>query len=263
MTELATIERPAAEPARTLPAIQHGTAVTPMEMLNTALERGADPDVLGKLMALQERWEANQGRKAFNAAIAAAKAEIVPVVRNSTGHNEKRYADFAAYAKMLDPILPKHGLTYRFRTTQANLITVTCILSHIDGYAEENSLSAAPDNTGNKNSIQAIGSAQQYLMRYTLIAALGLSSTKDDDGVAAGKTIDAAAAITPEQAKTLEVLVKETGTDLGKMLTVCGCDALADIHPADFPRVLQMLQTKKRMQAQEKAAAKTDFPGDA
>ena len=107
--------------------------VTPMEMLNTALTRGADVAVLERLMGLQERYEANQARKAFDAAIADAKGEIGPIMRNATGHNDKRYADFAAIARTVDPILTKYGLTYRFRTEQADKIHVTCILSHKDG----------------------------------------------------------------------------------------------------------------------------------
>jgi hypothetical protein len=35
---------------------------TPMQILAMAVQRGVDPDTLGKMMALQERWEANQAR---------------------------------------------------------------------------------------------------------------------------------------------------------------------------------------------------------
>jgi hypothetical protein len=67
-------------------------------------------------MALGERWDNTQARKAFDMAIAAAKAEIPVVVKNATGHNSKRYADFAAIARAVDPVISKHGLSYRFRT---------------------------------------------------------------------------------------------------------------------------------------------------
>ena len=40
-------------------------AVTPMQMLQIAVEQGADLDRLEKLMDMQERWEANEARKAF------------------------------------------------------------------------------------------------------------------------------------------------------------------------------------------------------
>jgi hypothetical protein len=173
-------------------AMQSTQPVTPMEMLNTALTRGADVTVLEKLMGLQERWEANQARKAFDAAIAAAKGEIGPIVRNATGHNEKRYADFAAIARTVDPVLTKHGLTYRFRTEQTDRINVTCILSHKDGHSETTTLAGPPDGSGSKNAIQAIGSTLTYLQRYSLVQMLGLASSNDDDGRAANPPADAA-----------------------------------------------------------------------
>jgi len=173
-------------------AMQSAQPVTPMEMLNTALTRGADVTVLEKLMGLHERWEANQARKAFDAAIAAAKGEIGPIVRNATGHNEKRYADFAAIARTVDPVLTKHGLTYRFRTEQTDRINVTCILSHKGGHSETTTLSGPPDTSGGKNAIQSIGSTLTYLQRYSLVQMLGLAASNDDDGRAANPPADAA-----------------------------------------------------------------------
>jgi len=114
--------------------------ITPMDMLNRAVESGAGLDMVEKLMSLQERWETGQARKAFDRAIAAAKAKITPIQRNAKGHNDKRYADFSAIAKVVDPILSEHGLSYRFRTAQGDRISVTCILSHEDGHSEETTL---------------------------------------------------------------------------------------------------------------------------
>jgi hypothetical protein len=156
-------------------------AMTPMDMVQQAVTSGANIDVLEKLLALQERWEANQGRKDFDEAIAAAKADIKPVARNKTGHNGKRYADFAAYAREVDPILAAHGLSYRFRTEQDDRIKVTCVLSHRGGHSETNTLAGPADSSGSKNAIQAIGSTLTYLQRYTLTQALGLAASDDDD----------------------------------------------------------------------------------
>lgn len=166
--------------------------MTPMEMLDRAVLNGASIETLEKLMALQERWEKNNARRAFDAAMASARAELPIIIKNrevdfttSKGRTNYVYEDLASIAKAVDPILAKHGLAYRFRTTQeGGAVTVVCILSHRDGYSEENSLSAARDDSGNKNSIQGVGSTVTYLQRYTLKAGLGLSATKDDDAAA-------------------------------------------------------------------------------
>lgn len=172
-------------------------AMTPMAMLATAVANGAGLEMIERLMTLQERWQANQARLAFNAALAAARAEIPPIVKNRRVHfkgkdgkadTDYRHEDLAGIAEVVDPILGRHGLSYRFRTDAQvdRPVVVTCVLSHRDGHSEENSLVGPRDVSGNKNALQQIASAVTYLSRYTLKAALGLSVAEvDDDGQAA------------------------------------------------------------------------------
>jgi hypothetical protein len=192
---------------------QQALAITPMDMLNRAVSSGADLDMIEKLMNLQERWGATNARKAFEQALAAAKGEIPVVIRNATGHNEKKYADFAAIAKTIDPILGRHGLSYRFKTVQTEkAITVTCVLfGH--GHSEETALTAGADTSGNKNAIQAIGSTLTYLQRYSLVQMLGLAAAKDDDGNAttAEAYTPPEGSITPQQVDNLIDLLEVKG----------------------------------------------------
>ncbi len=215
--------------------------LTPMEMLNSAVSNGASIEVLEKLMGLQERWEANQARKAFDNAIAAAKAELGPVEKNRTGHNSKRYADFAAIAKTVDPIISEHGLSYRFRTSQDERIHVTCVLTHREGHSEETTLAGPPDGSGNKNAIQAIGSTLTYLQRYSLMQALGLAASEDDDGVAGG----AGEKITDDQRSELSDLADEVGADKAKFCKYLKVASLADIPAAQFERAKSALEAKR------------------
>lgn len=169
--------------------------VTPASMISLALQNGIDLQRLDKLMELHERWEANQARKAFEAAMALAKAEIRPIVKNrkvdftsAKGRTNYDYEDFAAVADGVDSILARHGLNYRHRPKQdGKSLTIICKMAHRDGHFEETELTAFNDETGNKNSIQAIGSTATFLQRYTVKLALGLAATKDDDGRAGGR----------------------------------------------------------------------------
>jgi hypothetical protein len=182
--------------AEILPLVR--SALTPMDMLDRAITSGAGIEVLTKLMDLQERWDKNQARKAFDDALSAAKIEIPIIIKNrQVGFDAKapgksstnyRHEDLAEIARTVDPILGKYGLSYRFRTTSLpnEPVTVTCIVSHRLGHSEENVLCAGRDETGNKNSIQALGSTLTYLQRYALKAALGLAASNDDDGMASG-----------------------------------------------------------------------------
>lgn len=198
-------------------------APSPLEMLDRAIASGADLSMIEKLMDFQERHEKNEARRAFDKAISAARAEIPTIIKNrhvSYKHKDGKgvtdywHEDLAGIASTIDPILARHGLSYRYRTTSEpnEPISVTCIVSHELGHREENTLRAARDESGNKNNHQSISSALTLLQRYTLKASLGLAAGRDDDGAKA----DAPApveTVTPEQAQTLRDLVGATGRD--------------------------------------------------
>lgn len=232
------------------PATISPMALTPMDMLSKAVASGASMEVLEKLMALQERWEKNQARKAFDEAMSAAKAEIPTIIKNrQVGFESKgskvgyRYEDLAEIARTVDPILGKHGLSYRFRTTSEpnEPITVTCIVSHRLGHSEENTLRAGRDDSGAKNALQAIGSTLSYLQKYTLKAALGLAASNDDDGKSAGVDL-----ISEEQHEKLMALITEIGTiDLPKFLKYLKVGKLEELQVKDYQRAIDAAESKR------------------
>jgi hypothetical protein len=228
-------------------------ALTPMELLSNAIERGVDLPMLERLMDLQDRHERAQAKKAFDQARADAKRKIPVIKKNREGHNKKRYADYAAYAEVVDPILAEHGLNASFRPDQTDTkISVTCILSHRDGHREESTLSGPPDNTGNKNAIQAIGSTLSYLQRYTLCLALGLAATEDDDGQAAGNDLP----IAEEQLQALLKRVSDTHADAERLCKYIGVSSLAELPQSKLAEVSAILDDRQR-KADAKAKSKS------
>lgn len=225
------------------PFLVEATALTPLQMAYQLIARGADIGAVEKMLAVSKELAADQARRAFDASIAEAKAEITPVMKNREGHNGKRYADFSAIAKAIDPIISKHGLSYRFRSAQGDRISVTCILSHKEGHSEETTLSGPPDASGSKNAIQAIGSTLTYLQRYTLVQALGLAATEDeDDGRAAGIGM----AISDQQRQELDDLLAVTGADLDKFLAYFKAEYLAELPSARFAEAKKLLEAKRK-----------------
>jgi ERF superfamily len=215
-----------------------------------ARDPNVDPDKMLKLYELAERARTARAREAFSAAMAEAKGEIGPIFKNRTvdftsqkGRTNYRHEDFAEVARTADPVLKRHGLSYRFRAAQSGKkLTVTCIVSHADGYSEETVLEADNDESGNKNSIQSIGSAATYLQRYTLKLALGLAATLDDDGKATtihAEPIDAA------KVKRIEGLLSETGTVLDVFLTAMAVDSIEAMTPAKYAEAEALLLRKK------------------
>jgi len=230
--------------------LQQVTPATPMEMLSRALMSGAAPETLEKMLALQERWEKSEAKKAFDRAIAKAKAEIPTIVKDrevsfGTGKTSYKHEDLVGIAKVVVPVLSKYGLSYRWRTEVIDKqIIVTCILSHEGGHSEENSLPGPADTSGSKNPIQAIASTVTYLQRYTLKCALGLAAGKDDDAVSAGngngpKPPDK---LNDEQAVELTKAIEDGGRDLEWFCAYAGIDTLHDLAPERFAAALNWVK---------------------
>jgi hypothetical protein len=232
--------------------------ITPMDMIMQAVSSGAQMEVIEKLAALQERWQAIEARKAFDAAMADAKAEIKPIMKNrkvdftsQKGRTNYDYEGLDDVAREVDPILTKHGLSYRHRASQEEKkLTVMCVMSHRGGHREDCAeLSAYNDETGNKNSIQGVGSTATFLQRYTLKLALGLSTTKDTDGrvptVVSGPISDA-------QVEELIAIADEIGQNRGDfcewLTTDVGIEigSFEEIPASKFARAKYALEAKRR-----------------
>ena len=165
--------------------IPQNTAITPMTMLNMAVSQGADLDKLEKLMALQERFEKNEARKAFSEALTSFKAEPLTIDKDKHvkfGQTEYNHATLGNVTNIIGAALSRHGLSYRWNTEQnEGKIKVSCVLMHVKGHSESISLEAVADTSGAKNGIQAIGSTVSYLQRYTLLAITGTATQEQDD----------------------------------------------------------------------------------
>ncbi len=196
MNEVIEMDKPRSEISTT----------TPSQLLRLAIEKGADIAQLEKLMALQERFEANQARKAYVEAMAEFKKHAPTIIKDKnvsftgTSYN---HATLGGICEVVIESLARHGFSHRWSTEQpdSGMIIVSCIITHMLGHSESTTLQAPPDNSGKKNTIQQIASSVTYLSRYTLLAACGLATSDmpDDDGRGA----------TPKKEKILQPLTSK------------------------------------------------------
>lgn len=225
-------------------------AVTPMQMLQMALERGTDLDQLQKLMDLQERWEKNEARKAFVVALSDFKAAPPTLMKNkkasfgkdNSAKTEYEYATLPQVVGVIAPALSKHGLSHRWSTSQDDkAIVVTCTLTHVMGHSESVTLQAPADITGSKNAIQAIGSTVTYLERYSLLAITGLAAAgQDDDGGGVVTLID------DQQKAILLGLIKEVNADTALFCKFFRIDYIEMLSTKRFDEAKAMLEAKRK-----------------
>lgn len=170
---------------------QRALQVTPEQvssydsMMMVAVQSG-NLESLDKLMALKERHEANEAKKAFNAAVAAFKSEAITVTKDKDNNQYKsKYTSLGNLVSTVSPYLSKHGLSADWDIDQSQGIKVTCTLSHALGHSKSVSFTAPPDKSGAKNVIQEIKSTITYAKAVTFESVCGLASTDanmDDDG---------------------------------------------------------------------------------
>jgi len=174
--------------------IQKTGPISPLASAAELVSKDGNMDVakLKELLDVQERWEANEAKKAFMVAMAEFKVTPPEILKDQTVSYKQtsyKHASLHNVTSCINKALSEHGLTASWVTSQdKEFIKVTCKITHIMGHSEETSLTAAPDTSGSKNPIQAIGSTVTYLQRYTLLALVGLAtSDQDDDGAESGK----------------------------------------------------------------------------
>lgn len=199
--------------------------MTPGQLVGQLMQQGGSMDLLAmeRLMGLQERWDANEAKKAYHAAMAAFKQNPPTILKDkhvefttSKGTTAYDHATIGNVVKQIVASLAEHDLSHSWSTEQLDggQVAVTCTITHKAGHSESVTLKAGRDESGGKNSIQALGSAITYLQRYTLLAITGLAveDGSDDDGRGAdGSTMDASTrlelwTLRARAAKTLDEL---------------------------------------------------------
>lgn len=222
---------------------------SPAEMIRVAVTQGADLEKLKGLLDLQERWEANEARKAYHKAMAEFKAKPPQIdkdkkvsYKTNSGNVGYSHASLANVTKKISSELSKYGLSASWRTQQNGVISVTCKITHELGHSEETTITAPSDTSGSKNAIQAIGSTITYLERYTLLALTGLATEDQDDDA---KSIDLDT-IDEKQLSQLRDWIIDTQTDEARFLNYLGVESLEELPKSQFQKAVNALETKKK-----------------
>lgn len=238
---------------------KEAVSVGPNAVVLMAMQKGYDPALIEKMMDLQDRHEKNEARKAYHAAMAEFKKNPPEIEKDravsyetTKGITSYKHATLANVTQKINRALSEHGLSASWLTKQDNgTITVTCTITHKFGHSESTSLTAQPDTTGSKNSIQAIGSTISYLERYTILALTGLATREmDDDGRGAEKPPEF---ISDEQRIQLEKLIVEKGVELDKFLSYMKVDDVDTIFSTDFQKAMAALKKAKGKKTEQPA----------
>lgn len=259
----------------------------PIERL--ARDKHLTVDKLERLIAAQERLNAQKAEAAYwrDFDLMAPHLPIITkrgIIRGKAeqkGHKgpiQSRYAKFEDIQAAVLPILTRFGFTASYKTEwpQPATLCVVCRLKHREGHAEESRFQSPADNTGGKNAIQGLGSANAYGKRYTLKDLLNLQEQGvDDDGNLAsvleaeivptsGRPEDPLAGhdaksdepITQPQVQRLKTIVKNSGRIERDVLIWIGrtfdVKKLSQVKRRDYDRIVQAVESPRELTITER-----------
>lgn len=201
--ELVTLEKP----------------MTPLDLLAKLTDGNAavNPDVLEKLLDMQEKWTKARAVEAYNAAMAKCQAEMPVVVHDAVNNETKRgYATFENVQHAAKKIYSSNGFSLSFATeacAREGFYNVTCDCMHMQGDSRRHVLHSVPiDDKGakgnpNKTAIQGMMSSMSYAEKRLLCMIFNITIAgedldgRDDDG----EVLD------EKQVETIKALLAEKG----------------------------------------------------
>jgi len=229
----------------------------PAKLIMEAVTKDTDLEKLKGVLELQIEYEKNEARKAYHVAMSEFKKNPPTIEKDKqVQYSSTKYshASLANVVRTITKELSKHGLSASWNTKQNGNIIVTCKITHVLGHTEETSLQAPSDSSGAKNAIQAIGSTITYLERYTLLAALGLATSDQDDD---GQGTEDVEKIDESQVSNILDQFTELDVDQDKFFEYMGVSTVEDILKSDYDKAQKVLEAKRKRKKEGKKDADT------
>ena len=211
-------------------------------------DQSVDVAKVEKLVDLYMRVTANTARQEYAAALADMQPQLPLIaerggIKDRNDNVQSRYALWEDIVSAITPILSEHGFALSFRTqNEANMVSVTGVLSHRAGHSEQTTLALPIDTSGSKNAVQSVGSSTSYGKRYTAGALLNLRTGDiDDDGASGGKPT-----LSEEQVANLDALLSEIGGDAkARYLRYAKVKSLDQILACNYADAVKVIEKRR------------------
>ena len=235
-------------------AVMERGPLTPLALIQSALDKGLNPERLGKLLDLQERWESLRAREEYGRALAAFQRECpqVPKTRpvlQKNGDLRYKYAALEDVVKAAGPVMAAHGIAATFSQDMTDRDVITTVRVQVGSHAEDKRFVSPRPNFEAAGAIgqtvpQAYGATLTYYRRYALCAALGIVVCGEDSDAAADG-VGLQAGLSEDQVRELKSRIAAKGIDLGRFLSLANVPTLDEITQARYPRALEWIDQFK------------------
>lgn len=159
-------------------------------LISQAIVNNVPVETLERLLAMKEKIDAENARRAFNRAMAKFQSECPTItktkeVKTKTGIVAYRYAPIESIVEQVKPYLESNGFSYstNMEVLPAG-VKVSCKVVHVEGHSETSEMEVP---LGSKTEImsasQVTAAASTFAKRYAFCNAFGiLTGDEDNDG---------------------------------------------------------------------------------
>jgi len=233
-------------PAEPQPVRAVAQSMTPMGLLQAAIDSGTPLSEMKELYALVQQMRLDEAQERFAERLAEFQRDCPRIhkSRKTQGNFSFGYASLDDIDEKIRPILGRLNIVVAFDSEHTtanneNVINVT-VRVRVGSYYEDRKFGCPIPKDLRASDSQKWGAALSYAKRYALCAALNIVVTdEDDESKLGGGTIDA------DQATELELLIRDVRADEAKFLAWAGVKSIADLPAGKYPEAVRMLRAKK------------------
>jgi ERF superfamily len=164
--------------------------VTPMQLMQLAIEKEGSIDVIERLAKLQREQIEYHAMVEFNRGMHRCQQQMKRIATDMENpQTRSRYASYAQIDRTIRPIYTEEGFSLSFGDGEPiapDSIRIICYVSHVDGHTRMYHKDMPIITTGPKGNdvmtkVHAHGSADQYAKRYLVKDIFNLAIGEDDD----------------------------------------------------------------------------------
>lgn len=163
--------------------------ITPLHLLQIALEKESNIDVIERIARLQKDEREYQETIDFNAALSRCQSQMTRISADCTNpQTRSKYASYPALDRVLRPIYSAEGFSLSFGEDAASTADVLVVLGFLSrgGHTRVYRKTMPVDPKGPKGNdvmtkTHAAGSADSYAKRYLLKDIFNVAVGEDDD----------------------------------------------------------------------------------
>ena len=222
---------------------------SPAEMIRLAVSGGADLDKLEKLLALQERYEANEAKKAYSNALAIVNKNIPLVNKNSINtQTHSKYASLDNIICKTKEIYASEGFSVTFYegvTDKPENVRVCADVLHKQGHKETYYFDIPMDGRGlkgnaNMTAIHAKASSVAYARKYLMCLIWNIPTADNDGNIVVENFID------ENKVSILKDLLTSLQVDEAKFLEYMEVEKVEDIPASKYSKAKIALEAKRK-----------------